>query len=537
VAGWIIFGMVGVIMSRTSMKFSRCIAFIQLVCITEWFCITAGVDGHTNKRQQHLRNSGLLPGDGLSHLLREDKKFQQKASIVKLGNSINDVDTSDVFNWKTPSRIHSKMLRRPFANLRFLERRRNGILKSSAVGSLQSDTANSPTDPVQNKIEETVTQSSSDTDAPSNSPTNSVGNRIEGTIAQSSRQINEALESSQAASEKAIESVKDTTQVMIQSATDAAAKASTHIQDVYRDKVAPAAQAAGQAIADGARTAGSAIADGARAAGSHMKDVYTNKISPAAQAAGSAIADGARAAGSHMKDVYINKISPAAQAAGKAIADGAKSAAAHTVKGAKIAGEWASKNVINPIAEGAKRQYVKVKSWVDNGGLERTGKAIKKQAISSGNAFGSSFGSCLTSGLSHGQGEHIDNGPQPTIIDKQVCVACKFIWTKVQEEVGGKDFVEDDVLMALNSQCQDAPDIFYDGCDEMYKRSDEFIEMYKAGKGVPYMCKQQGFCWSGLLSDDSSGGDSISAAAGANSLSNTLTSSIGAASLPKLSPL
>ena len=47
--------------------------------------------------------------------------------------------------------------------------------------------------------------------------------------------------------------------------------------------------------------------------------------------------------------------------------------------------------------------------------------------------------------------------------DKEACVACNFIWGVIAQRVDKKDALVDDVGALFEQQCQEAPDVFYEG--------------------------------------------------------------------------
>ena len=79
--------------------------------------------------------------------------------------------------------------------------------------------------------------------------------------------------------------------------------------------------------------------------------------------------------------------------------------------------------------------------------------------------------------------------------DKEACVACEFIWGAIAQRVDKSTALVDDVGAAFEQQCQDAPDVFYEGCDFMYDQVGDMIQDFLAGTSASSACKNGGLCW------------------------------------------
>lgn len=82
-----------------------------------------------------------------------------------------------------------------------------------------------------------------------------------------------------------------------------------------------------------------------------------------------------------------------------------------------------------------------------------------------------------------------------TMGDKEACVACKFIWELIKERVDKETALVDDVGAAFEQSCQDAPDVFYDGCDFMYEQAGDMIQDFLAGTSASGACSKAGLCF------------------------------------------
>ena len=79
--------------------------------------------------------------------------------------------------------------------------------------------------------------------------------------------------------------------------------------------------------------------------------------------------------------------------------------------------------------------------------------------------------------------------------DKEACVACEFIWGAIAQRVDKDTALVDDVGAAFEQQCQDSPDVFYEGCDYMYDQVGDMIQDFLAGTPASAACTNAGLCW------------------------------------------
>ena len=84
-------------------------------------------------------------------------------------------------------------------------------------------------------------------------------------------------------------------------------------------------------------------------------------------------------------------------------------------------------------------------------------------------------------------------GQVATVSDRENCVGCKFIWSKVNallDQSSGYEAVKD----AFERTCANMPDVFYDVCDMMFDREDEMIQMYLNNMEFKAMCDKMQIC-------------------------------------------
>ena len=107
----------------------------------------------------------------------------------------------------------------------------------------------------------------------------------------------------------------------------------------------------------------------------------------------------------------------------------------------------------------------------------------------------------------------IGSGSQATFSDKQACVACKFVWTQVNMGKS-KDSTPDLVGQAFDNICADAPDVFYQGCDDMYDQIDFMIKDSLNKGTVDKICGCARLCAPDIVSGGAAGASIASAAGG-----------------------
>ena len=84
-------------------------------------------------------------------------------------------------------------------------------------------------------------------------------------------------------------------------------------------------------------------------------------------------------------------------------------------------------------------------------------------------------------------------GQVATVSDRENCVGCQFIWSKVNallDQSSGYEAVKD----AFERACANMPNVFYDVCDVMFDREDEMIQMYLDNKDFKMMCDKTQIC-------------------------------------------
>ena len=84
-------------------------------------------------------------------------------------------------------------------------------------------------------------------------------------------------------------------------------------------------------------------------------------------------------------------------------------------------------------------------------------------------------------------------GEIASVADRENCVGCKFIWSKVNallDQSSGYEAVKD----AFERTCANMPDVFYDVCDTMFDREDEMIQMYLNNMEFKAMCDKIQVC-------------------------------------------
>lgn len=84
-------------------------------------------------------------------------------------------------------------------------------------------------------------------------------------------------------------------------------------------------------------------------------------------------------------------------------------------------------------------------------------------------------------------------GQIATVSDRENCVGCQFIWSKVNallDQSSGYEAVKD----AFERTCANMPDVFYDVCDVMFDREDEMIQLYLNNMQFKAMCDKMQIC-------------------------------------------
>ena len=84
-------------------------------------------------------------------------------------------------------------------------------------------------------------------------------------------------------------------------------------------------------------------------------------------------------------------------------------------------------------------------------------------------------------------------GQIATVSDRENCIGCKFIWSKVNtllDQSSGYEAVKD----AFERTCANMPDVFYDVCDTMFDREDEMIQLYLNNMEFKAMCDKMQIC-------------------------------------------
>ena len=84
-------------------------------------------------------------------------------------------------------------------------------------------------------------------------------------------------------------------------------------------------------------------------------------------------------------------------------------------------------------------------------------------------------------------------GEVASVSDRENCVGCRFIWSKVNallDQSSGYEAVKD----AFERTCANMPDVFYDVCDVMFDREDEMIQMYLNNMEFKAMCDKMQIC-------------------------------------------
>jgi uncharacterized protein YfiM (DUF2279 family) len=84
-------------------------------------------------------------------------------------------------------------------------------------------------------------------------------------------------------------------------------------------------------------------------------------------------------------------------------------------------------------------------------------------------------------------------GEVASVSDRENCVGCQFIWSKVNallDQSSGYEAVKD----AFERTCANMPNVFYDVCDTMFDREDELIQMYLNNMKFKQMCDKTQIC-------------------------------------------
>lgn len=79
--------------------------------------------------------------------------------------------------------------------------------------------------------------------------------------------------------------------------------------------------------------------------------------------------------------------------------------------------------------------------------------------------------------------------------DIEDCVACRYIWLQVEQEVGNTQ-VEQEVYDSFNNMCKDAAEapLFFPACQDMHAQADEMIGDYMTGYTVNQLCENSRLC-------------------------------------------
>ena len=84
-------------------------------------------------------------------------------------------------------------------------------------------------------------------------------------------------------------------------------------------------------------------------------------------------------------------------------------------------------------------------------------------------------------------------GQVATVSDRENCVGCQFVWSKVNallDQSSGYEAVKD----AFERTCANMPNVFYDVCDTMFDREDEMITMYLNNMQFKQICDKTMIC-------------------------------------------
>ena len=116
---------------------------------------------------------------------------------------------------------------------------------------------------------------------------------------------------------------------------------------------------------------------------------------------------------------------------------------------------------------------------------------------------------CALGGQPVGSG----SAKQTTFSDKQACVACKFVWSNVNAAKSAGT-TPDLVGQQFDDICADAPDVFYQGCDDMYDQIGSLIKDSMSGASVDQICGCAKMCAPDTLVKGGSGGGLLGSVSG-----------------------
>jgi hypothetical protein len=79
--------------------------------------------------------------------------------------------------------------------------------------------------------------------------------------------------------------------------------------------------------------------------------------------------------------------------------------------------------------------------------------------------------------------------------DIEDCVACRYIWLQVEQEVGNSQ-IEEDIYNSFSASCKDAAaaPLFFPACQDMFDQSDDMIGDYMDGYTVNQVCENARLC-------------------------------------------
>ena len=157
---------------------------------------------------------------------------------------------------------------------------------------------------------------------------------------------------------------------------------------------------------------------------------------------------------------------------------------------AKVAAK--AKAVVKKVATAVKKVAAKVVAVVKkvaapvaaiaSKGGSKTGKAGKAGAA------GKAPPPPRTPSFNCATGNDVANaGNGATFSDKQACVACKFVWSNVNNGMATPT-TPDLVGQRFDNICAEAPDVFYQGCDDMYDQVGHMIQDFMGGASIDQIC-------------------------------------------------
>jgi len=85
------------------------------------------------------------------------------------------------------------------------------------------------------------------------------------------------------------------------------------------------------------------------------------------------------------------------------------------------------------------------------------------------------------------------SAPRPR--DVEDCVACRFIWLQIEQDVGNSQ-IEENIYDAFSNNCKEAQvaPIFYPACNDMWDQIDDMIGDYMDGYSVNQLCENSRLC-------------------------------------------